>query len=226
LSIEQSPNLFDADQLNAKLPPGMNRFALYAFGDTEEADDIWSEDRLDAEATVRSIQIDEGTRINGCYYSPEKVWIYHNGAYWKQSELEGKSLRAWKKQLTSGYYVCLFHENTGMLSLNLVPRTDTETWTIGGKTLSLSIAADLPIQFGKRHYSFDQIRLFENKSLSHLSDYWEFKRTLDLASTNNRHIGQLVAMKQENETEGWDHFLVLVPESQKSSFADWRENPS
>jgi hypothetical protein len=226
LSIEQSTYLFDDHRLNAKLPHGMDRFALYAFGDKKNTYDIWSQDRLDAEPVCRKISIDDGTRLNGRHYPPDKVLIYHNGAYWKQSELEGEELDNWKKKLGTGHYVCHIREHTPTLQLQLTPRTNAETWRIGNKDITILVSDDKPIRVGKKGYTFDQMRAFKKPgNLSKVSSYWSLKKSLDTApSETNAHINYLdTSIRQQTAENEWQNLLIMVPASDKEAFDHWRK---
>ncbi len=73
LGIENNPTLYDEQQLNGHVPEDMRTsYWTYAFGDRDKPHQVWSQNLLDDDSVIRSIEVDNGTRINGDYFPMTK----------------------------------------------------------------------------------------------------------------------------------------------------------
>lgn len=127
LGIENNPTLYDQQQLNGHVPKDMQKSHFsHIFGNKDKTLQVWSQYPLERDPVIRSIKVDNGTKINGSYSPPDKTLIYHNHAWWKQSEMEGRILKQWKKKLGDEQYICHIKQSRDSVKLKLSPRTDTK----------------------------------------------------------------------------------------------------
>lgn len=227
LSIENAHALYDERSLQGQIPKDMQRFS-YAdfFGDTDHAHQIWSQDPKDVDPVMRSINVKTGTTLNDLYFSAEKVFIFHENAWWKQSEMEGAPLEKWKKHLQDGAYICHIKQTRETLKLKLTPRQNEETWVVDKTKIAIHVADHVSVKVGKKTYRHDQIRLFKHpERLSKTGTYWSLKKQLDtLENEKKTHICHIeTGIKQKQSDGEWQALLILVAASEKEAFEAWQK---
>jgi len=227
LSIENAHALYDERSLQGQIPKDMQRFSYDVFfGDHDHAHQIWSKDPLDVDPVIRSIKVKKGTRLDSLYFPAEKVLIYYENTWWKQSEMEGSPLEKWKTQLQDGQYICHIKQTRETLKLKLTPRQNKETWVVDNTKLSIHVAAPLSVKVGKKAYKRDQIRLFSHPDkLSKTGTYWSLKKQLDtLENDKKTHISHIeTGIRQQQQDGEWQDLLILVTASEKDAFEAWQK---